>query len=354
MMQAIASRAVLAELPGGVELGNPGAWLWPLVAGVAILALVRLALWRRRARARLCDEALAERLAPQVAGARTGLRTALLGGAIVALAIAILDPRAGERLEPVEQSGVDVMLVVDVSRSMLAEDAVPNRLARAKEFARDLVEALGSDRVGLVEFAGVPSMRCPLTFNHRTFLTQLDLLSPQSTVRGGSLLGDAIRLAAESLDAEGSGKAIVVLSDGEDMESSPLEAAATAATERGIRLYTVGIGDKSEGARIPVRSDGRVEFLMHEGEQVWTRLDPTVLAGVAREGNGAYLEAGTGRADMAQLARILSTGIGARARERADVSTRIPLFPWLAGLAALLLALEPLVPNRRATKEKAT
>jgi Ca-activated chloride channel family protein len=194
-------------------------------------------------------------------------------------------------------------------------------------------------------------MRCPLTFNHRTFLTQLDLLSPQSTVLGGSLLGDAIRLAAESLDAEGTGKAIVVLSDGEDMESSPLEAAANAATERGIRLYTVGIGDKSEGARIPVRSGGRTEFLIHEGEQVWTRLDPTVLAGVAREGNGAYLEAGTAQADMAQLARILSTGIGARERERADVSTRIPLFPWLAGLAAFLLALEPLVPNRRLSRE---
>lgn len=347
---AIVAR-IPVDLPGGVEIGAPDAWHWSILAGLAIAGLVHLALWRRRARIRLCDTALVGRLAPQVEGARTGLRTALLAGAALAIAIAVLDPRAGERIEPVEQSGVDVMVVVDVSRSMLAEDATPNRLARAKQFARDLVEALGSDRVGLVEFAGVPSMRCPLTFNHRTFLTQLELLSPQATARGGSLLGDAIRLAAESLDAEGSGKAIVVLSDGEDMESSPLEAAAAAATDRGIRLYTVGIGDKSEGARIPVRDGGRTGFLMHEGEQVWTRLDPTVLAGVAREGDGAYLEAGTGQADMAQLARILATGIGTRVRERADVSTRIPLFPWFAGFAALLLALEPLVPSRRQPKE---
>ncbi len=345
-----AVRTILAAADQGLEFGRPEGWIWSLVAVAGLAALVAAALWRRRAKRRLCDPGLLPRIAPRIAGARTGLRAMLTAVALVAVAVAVLDPRVGERLEPVEQSGVDVMVVIDVSRSMLAEDAAPNRLARAKQFARDLVEALGSDRVGLVEFAGVPSMRCPLTFNHRTFLTQLDLLSPQSTVRGGSLLGDAVRLAAESLDAEGTGKAIVVLSDGEDMESAPVEAAATAAAERGVRVYAIGLGDKVEGARIPVREGGRTTYLVHEGEQVWTKLDPTLLAEVARAGGGAYLEAGTGQADMTGLARILSTGIGTRVRDRADVATRIPLFPWLAALAALALAIEPLVPARDAAR----
>ena len=180
----------------GFEFLRPDAAIWLVAASACALLLAWLTVWRRRARARLADEATLARVAPSVARARSGTRALLLAAAIAVLVPALMDPRMGAGTETVEQRSIDVMVVVDVSRSMLAEDVTPNRLARAKQFAADLVEAIGSDRVGLIEFAGVPSLRCPLTFNHRTFRLQLDALSPQSTVRGGSMLGDAIRLAA--------------------------------------------------------------------------------------------------------------------------------------------------------------
>jgi len=165
------------------------------------------------------------------------------------------------------------------------------------------------------------------------------------------MLGDAIRLAVESLDGDGGGKAIVILSDGEDMESEPVEAAAVAAKEHGIRVATIGIGDARDGARIPVYENGLRRFIVHDGQEVWSKMDPSLLKQVADAGDGYFVEAGTGQADMAQLATLLSTGLERETRERADVSTRQPLFQIFVALAlALLVAESLLVP--RATEVK--
>ena len=341
----------VAQGPFDLEFAAPSAAVW-FVAAVACAALLAwLVAWRRRARAALADARLLERIAPGVANARSGLRAALLGGAILMLVPALMDPRGGARTEKVEQRSIDVMVVVDVSRSMLAEDAAPNRLARAKQFAADLVESVGSDRVGLIEFAGVPSMRCPLTFNHRSFRTQLDALSPQATIRGGSMLGDAIRLAADALKNEQGGKAIVILSDGEDMQSEPVEAAAVAAKEHGIRVVTIGIGDPREGARIPYIEAGKRRYIVHEGQEVWSKMDPALLRQVADAGEGYFVEAGTGQADMVQLAALLSTGLEKETRERSDVSTRQPLFQVFVAIALALLVAESLIGPRPPAKE---
>jgi Ca-activated chloride channel family protein len=328
-------------------------FLWLLAVAVAALLVAIDARWRRGALRRLADANLLTRIAPSVLGARTVVRAALVLAAMALLAVALADPRGAESREEVEQRGVDLMVVVDVSRSMLAEDAAPNRLARARQFAADLVEELGSDRVGLVEFAGVPAVRCPLTFNHRTFLSQLALLSPKSTARGGSMLGDAIRLAAESLDGEGAGRAIVVLSDGEDMESEPVEAAAAAYGERGVRIVTIGLGDAAEGARIPVFEGGARRYLVHEGEEVWTRMDPTLLAAVAEQGGGFFVEAGTSQADMGDVARALTAMLEASTRERGSVAAREPLFQWFACAALLALLVEATLRPRGATRATA-
>lgn len=325
------------------EFARPDGAAWMFVAAACIALLLWLAAWRTRARARLAEAGLLHRIAPGLALVRTGWRIALASAALVALALALMDPRGGEARETVEQRSIDIMVVVDVSRSMLAEDASPNRLARAKQFALDLVESLGSDRVGLIEFAGVPSLRCPLTFNHRSFRTQLESLSPQATIRGGSMLGDAIRLAVEALKGDGNGKAIVVLSDGEDMESEPVEAAAVAAKEHGIRTVTIAIGDGREGARIPVVEGGARRYLIHEGKEVWTRMDATLLERVAEAGDGFLVEAGTAQADMEQVARGLAASLERTTRERSEISTKQPLFQLFAAIALLCLVGESLM-----------
>ncbi|MFM7051932.1 MAG: VWA domain-containing protein [Planctomycetota bacterium] len=330
------------------EFANAAGLWWLLGAVVAAALLAWLAAWRRRARVLLAEQALLARIAPAVAENRGLLRGALVVAACAALALALADPRAGDRIEKVEQSGIDIMVVVDVSRSMLAEDASPSRLDRAKQFAADLVEALGGDRVGLIEFAGVATMRCPLTFNHRSFLTQLEALSPQASARGGSMLGDAVRLASASLDAEGVGKAIVILTDGEDMESEPVEAAAAAASEKSIRVVTIGIGDSGEGARIPVLEGGQRRYLVHEGREVWTRMDPSLLRRMADAADGFFIDAGTGQADMAQLSRVLASGLDRATRDERDVAVKDPLFQWLAAIALIALLIECAVSPRPA------
>lgn len=348
--RALSANSLAAVSPlAGFEFARPSALAWLALVAVGALLLVAGIVWRRRALARLADQRLLASIAPRIVGARVGARAVLVVAAMAAVAVALGDPRAGERAEEVEQRGVDAMIVIDVSRSMLAEDAAPNRLGRARQFAADLVDALGSDRVGLVEFAGVPALRCPLTFNHRAFRSQLELLSPQSTVRGGSMLGDAIRLAAAGLPQDGAGKAIVIFSDGEDMESEPVEAAATALKDRGIRTITVGIGDTAEGARIPeADATGGKRFVVYDGQEVWSKMDPRLLKAVADAGDGFFIEAGTGQADMRQAAAYLATALEKRTRERTDVPTKDPLFQWLALAALAALIGETLVRPRRA------
>lgn len=334
----------------GFEFAEPSGLWWLLATVPAVILVLWLARWRAKAQRTFADETLLPTIAPRIVGTRTALRGALLTAALALLSLALLDPRAGGRTEKVEQTGIDVMVAIDVSRSMLAEDARPDRLSRARQFATDIVDSLGGDRVGLVEFAGVPALRCPLTFNHRAFLTQLETLSPQATVRGGSLLGDAIRLAAASLDGDGVGKVIIVLSDGEDMESEPIEAAATAAKEKGVRIVTVGIGDAREGARIPVSgATGARRYLVHDGQEVWTKMDPKLLTEVAKAGDGFFIEAGTGQADMSQAAALLRQGLQTKSRAQATVATKEPLFQYLAFAALLLLLLEALLPTRTIT-----
>ncbi len=331
----------------GFSFTQPAALSWLWIA----LPIVGILLWstagRNRALARFAQPHLLHALVGQSSSLRPLLRTALLCAAITTLVLALLDPRWGGRIERVSQDGFDCVIVMDVSRSMLANDATPNRLDRAKQFASDLVEQLGGDRVGLVAFAGVPSVQCPLTFNHRTFLDQLRALTPQSTTRGGSMLGDAIRMAATGFGETDGGRAIVVLSDGEDMESFPVEAAAEAFEKHGARTYAIGIGDAKEGARIPIETPNGTAFQLFEGQEVWTKMDPETLANVAAAGRGFFVGAGTAQVDMREFHAKASTDIERTTRDGADIAVRDPQFQWLAGLALVLLLAESFVGDGR-------
>jgi Ca-activated chloride channel family protein len=162
------------------------------------------------------------------------------------------------------------------------------------------------------------------------------------------MLGDAIRLAASSFTSEeAGGKAIVILSDGEDQQSMPVQMAESALAEQGIRVYTVGIGDDVQGARIPILVNGRRSWLTHDGQQVWTKMEPSTLKATALAGEGAFIPAGTKQFD---LGRIFNDVVAADQRadlESTEIRITTPRFQWLAGLALLLLLADILVPTRR-------
>jgi Ca-activated chloride channel family protein len=263
-----------------------------------------------------------------------------------------MDPRWGMQVEQVQRNGLDVIFVMDVSRSMLANDATPSRLERAKQFALDASEALDGDRVGLVDFAGTPAMRTPLTLNYAAFRQAVQNLEPKAAARGGSMLGEAIRMAANSFPAGDKGaKAIIVLSDGEDMDSKPADAAKAAFEEFGVRTFTVAIGDPRDGARIPVMgADGQRRYLVHDGQEVWSKMNPDTMRDIAQAGGGAFVPAGTAQLDMAAMYRDSLGNLDRIDQESSLVKRQTPRFQWFAAAALVLLAVESLITDRRRTK----
>ena len=214
------------------------------------------ALWaRRRALARFARSPLTEKLTRNLSRGRQVGKCVLLGLGTFFAILALTGPQFGTQLEMAQRKGVDVMLVLDVSRSMQAEDVKPSRLARAKYQIRGLLDLLRGDRVGLVVFAGQAFVQCPLTTDYGAVEMFLDVLDAGAIPVQGTAIGDAVRLATRSFEeSEGQHKAIVLFTDGEDHVGRPL-AAAQAAAAQDIRLFAVGLGTPG-GELIPTEEEG--------------------------------------------------------------------------------------------------
>ncbi|MCD4825026.1 MAG: VWA domain-containing protein [Phycisphaerae bacterium] len=327
---------------------HPEYWnlLW-IVTAVAVLVIAGIFL-RRRAIDRFAGTKLQPHLLPRVSSWRRWTRAGLFVLAMLLMAGAMTDPRWGKKWAEIPQKGVDVIFALDVSRSMLAGDVSPNRLSRAKQYICDMMDEMGGDRVGLVVFAGKTKQKVPLTSNYSDVKMALEEIDTQSVGRGGSLIGDAIRTAAGCfVDKTADHKAIVVITDGEDHESYPVEAARRALRQKGIRVYTVGLGDMSHGSRIPVRRTGEGTFyLKQNGQEVWTKLDGKMLEKTALAGGGAYIPAGTRQVDMAEVYRRHIAAIAQREFRQARVNRYIPRYQWLVGLALGLLLIETLLASQ--------
>ncbi len=328
--------------------GNPnvlyGLWLLPLVFGV----LARAHRKRLAAAGQFADSAMVERLMPRLRTGRPWVKAALVLLGLACLIVAGARPRFGVYFEKVRQRGVDLFVLLDVSRSMTAEDVAPNRLERAKSDLRDLLSRLEGDRVGLVVFAGKPALKVPLTTDHGFFRMVLDEVDTRSAPRGGTLIGDAIRecLAAmpERRDRD---QVAVLITDGEDHESYPEEAARQAA-ERGVKIFTVGLGKATEGSRIPLRDeDGRLRYLKHEGQEVWSKVDERLLKQIALTTGGAYVAAGTRAYDLGQIYEDHLAGL-ARGRIREEKRKRFrEQFPLFVCLGVALLLVDMAIPAYR-------
>ncbi len=302
---------------------------------LALLAVPALwALWAARRRkvaarlARLSRQAVA-------APARSGLQTALLLGALAALSVALAGPRWGRGAEERVARGRNLMLAVDVSRSMLAEDVRPNRLGRAKADLIDLVDALRGDRAGLLAFRGKGALLCPMTTDAAFLRQAIDALAPDSAPPGETDLADAIAKCLAAFDqAQSDHNAIVLVSDGEDL-AGRAEALAKEAGARGIPIFAVGIGS-AQGAAIPTEAGE----LTYQGQAVRSRLTESTLRAIAEASGGAYVPlatAGTAETTLgAVYARHLSRLAAEEERTRVETAfvDRTPLF---ASVAALLV-----------------
>ena len=309
-------------------------WLLPILA-----LLLRHAFKRKRAAAeRFLEPNMVERLFPPQTRSRAVFRGGVLLTALTFLLLAVAGPRFGVFFEEVHRSGADVFVLLDVSRSMLAEDVPPNRLKRAKSDIEDLLHHLGGDRVGLIVFAGKPIVKVPLTTDRGFFLDVLKGVDPNSAPRGGTAIGDAVRKALDTMPAEASrDQAIVLITDGDDQDSMPLDAAKDAAARK-IRILCIGLGDPTDGGRIPIRDEsGNKTFLKHEGREVWSKVDEQTLREIATITDGLYVPASGKTFDLGQiyetkLGRMQGSEFQVERRQRYREQFQI----FLAGAAMLL------------------
>lgn len=321
-----------------------------LLWGVPVLAAFYWYGFARKARAlRVFATAnLFNQLMPEVSAARQKLRAALVLLAITFLVLAVVGPKWGKKIVELQRRGIDLVVCLDVSRSMLAEDIAPNRLERAKLELGDMLRVMHGDRVGLVTFAGDAAVSCPLTINYGAYRMTLGEVGTRSTIRGGSLIGDAVRIAADSFTDKIKGhKAILLITDGEDHESFPVEAAKEAWGEHKIRVFTVGLGDLGGGSRIPITVNGQKQYLQHNGQEVWSKMNPQVLQEMAVEGGGIYWGVGTSDADFTGFYERIREKVEAREFENSRKELYHARFHWFAGAALFLLLLETLITDKR-------
>lgn len=317
-------------------------WLVPIVGAAFIYAQRK----QLATAMRFANSAMVARLMPAFRSGRVWLKAVVMMLAVACLIVAAARPRFGVFFEDVSGRGVDLFVLLDVSRSMLAEDVAPNRLDRAKSDILDLLQKLKGDRVGLIAFAGAPVELVPLTTDQGFFRMVLDGVDTDSAPRGGSLIGDAIRKAMESMEERRDrDQVIVLITDGEDHDSFPEEAAKQAA-ERNIRIITVGIGDTGEGARIPRRNeDGSLTYVKYQGQEVWSKMDERLLKEMALTTNGAYVPAKTRAYDLGRiydehLAKLNRGEIQAEKRKRYREQ-----FQLFGGIGVMLLLVEMLIPR---------
>ena len=251
-----------------------------------LLALV-LSLRRRRIR-KMGDERLVSLLMPSYSRAKTWVRLTLFSIGFFFLVIGLSRPQIGAKLKEHKTRGAEIMIVLDVSNSMLAEDYSPNRLERAKLAISRLVDKLRDDRIGLVVFAGNSFVQLPITTDYVSAKMFLSSISTESVTIQGTAIGEAINTAVKSFSAQSEkSRAVIVITDGENHEDDPVQAASQAA-QLGVKVYTIGVGSP-EGKPIPVGGELMKD---KDGNIVVTRLDEAVLRDVASAGGGLYVRAG--------------------------------------------------------------
>ena len=343
----LAAHAALgAALPALVRFGAPGRLAW--LAAPASIALLYLGYraWRVWALERMGDPRTLRAMTPAYSGRVETAQVALVTLGAVLLVIAAARPQWGERPREVRRSGIDVVIAMDISRSMLASDVAPSRLEAATDEVNRLLERLEGDRVGLVVFAGIAFVQSPLTSDYGAIRLYLDRLDPEALPVQGTAVGRAIHESTRLLVGGEDGtferadeQIIVVVSDGEDHVGDPVAAAAQARAQ-GIEVVTVGVGTP-EGARIPVRGDdGSIQSYVRDrsGAEVVTRLDSAQLEAVAAEGEGAYVALEAAGAVAREVEQIIEAYDDATLSSvlRTEYNDQFPLFLF-PGVALLVL-----------------
>jgi Ca-activated chloride channel homolog len=317
--------------------------LIPFFSTIFIIYMI----WKKRAVRNFGDWDVIAQLMPLQSARKLILKFVMLMLAYGFLIISIANPQIGSKMEKVHRKGADLVIALDVSNSMLSQDIRPDRLTRAVQGISKLVDRLEGDRIGIVVFAGKAYVQLPITTDYAAAKMFLSTISTQMVPSQGTAIGDAIELSVKSFNEDDRSKAIIMITDGENHEGNVLESAKVA-TEKGIKIFTIGMGSP-DGSPIPLFDQfGRQTGYKtdRQGQVIVSKLDETTLQQLASAGNGIYVRASTGQDGLGRILEEIN------ALEKQEIETKMfseyeGRFQYFLALSLIFLLLELIIPERK-------
>lgn len=322
------------------QIEEPTYFYYLAIIPAIVVVFLLVLWWKKRIQKQFADYKLIQKLSPEKSTFKSFLKITVFCLALAFLIISLTNPKMGTKLETVKRQGVDIVFALDVSKSMVAEDIAPNRLEKAKQIITKIVENLGSDRVGIIIYAGNSYPLLPITTDYAAAKMFLQNANTDMVSSQGTAINDAIERALTYYDDnEQTNRFLVIVSDGEDHEENTLELAKQAA-EKGIKIYTVGIGT-AKGGPIPLREDGRVIGYKKDskGMVVVTQMNEQILRDIANAGNGKYINGNKTQETIAGIKEVLEKA-EKNEFETKQFSDYEDQFQWFIGIGLLLLIVD--------------
>ncbi|MBF4471684.1 VWA domain-containing protein [Flavobacterium sp. HJJ] len=312
----------------------------------AVLFLINL-YWKRKKQREFGDLEIIKRLSPERSVFKPFLKLGVILLGLASLIIGLVNPKIGTKVETVKREGIDIVFAMDVSKSMLCEDVAPSRLEKSKQIVSQIINQLGSDRIGIVAYAGSAFPVLPITTDYSVAKMFLQSMGPGMVSSQGTSLDEAIKLAGTYFDDKSkTSKLLIMISDGED-HSEGAEAAAEEAKKLGMKIVTIGVGTE-KGGTIPLKRNGVVESYQRDnnGEVVITKLNPNSLATIAKITDGGYVNGNNTHEVLdyikARLDKIQKTEF--EATQMADFQSQ---FQWFLGISFVLLFMDVFLLERK-------
>ena len=329
------------------QIEEPTYFLYLAIIPVIFVLFLLVFWWKKRKQKQFADIGLIDKLSPERSTFKSFLKIIAICIGMAFLVISLTNPKMGTKLETVKREGVDIVFALDVSKSMLAEDIAPSRLDKAKQIITRIIEKLGSDRIGIIIYAGNSYPLLPITTDHAAAKMFLQNATPDMVSSQGTAINEAIERAISYYDNEDqTNRFLFIVSDGEDHEENTVTLAQKA-REQGIKIYTVGVGS-ANGGPIPIKNNGAVVGYKkdNKGEVVITRLVENVLMNIANEGNGKYINGNKTQETIEIIEDLLLKA------EKSEFETKKfadykDQFQWFVGFGLLFLLIDSLMLERK-------
>ena len=318
-----------------------------LAIPVVVLLFLGVLLWKKQTQKKFAERALLKRLSPNQSIFKSVLKVFVLCLAIACLSFGLVNPKIGTKLETIKREGVDVVFALDVSKSMVAEDIAPNRMQKSKQLVTQIINSLAGDRVGIIGYAGSAFPQVPITTDFSSAKLFLSSMDTDMVSSQGTAITEAIQLAETFYNDEDQvNRVLFIISDGEDHEGN-IEDAASAAAEKGIRIFTIGVGTL-EGARIPIKRNGILQYYKKDqnNEEVITRLGEETLRRVAEEANGEYID-GSNTQEVVDEVKAILGGMNKKEFEAKQFTDFKDQYQWFIAGALFLLVFDMLLLERK-------